>query len=222
METNIQVKERPILFSGAMVRAILNGSKTQTRRVVKPQFEADPTGRWTNVMSSTERKKIGNMEYGKLDPEGFCFTDRGRETILFSGKCPYGQPGDRLWVKETWCGSMADAYEYKADGHSYGGVNPLWKSSLFMPRRASRILLEIVSVRVERVQDISHDDAVAEGVESVGGGRYWIAATDANAGFRPVGSPEKAYRDLWQHINGAESWKANPWCWVVEFKRINP
>jgi hypothetical protein len=224
------MKERPILFSAPMVRAILTGSKTQTRRVVKPTpqmvtdkhiapWEGDPAA----LLRLLQQNKRG---------------------------CPYGQPGERLWVRETWMpdaprdGSWADVQFYGCknspldwipkrfrkpkhclhratwDGHELVGWNP----SIHMPRWASRILLEIVSVRVERLQDISEEDANAEGVEL-----ERCCNVSSNSCGTHIGGccgqpktiePIDAYRELWNSINGADAWDVNPWVWVVEFKRV--
>ena len=172
------MKERPILFSAPMVRALLAGTKTQTRRIAKglalewlsegfePTFVADDANRL----------------------------------------CPYGKPGDRLWVREAWAKTHCLGHEmfvYRAEDNrtDYGGP---WKPSIHMPRLASRILLEIVSVRIERLQDISEADAEAEGTPIPCGG--WVGG----------------YRNLWESINGPGSWDSNSWVWVVEFKRVIP
>ena len=204
------MSEKPILMSSPMVRAILEGRKTQTRRVAKKQpisGDVKPTkddGIWS---SQTERSVVS----------------------YFS--CPYGQPGDRLWVRETFqhtCDVKGDAcVRYKADGkamHSWANDsgegdwvkvsgecvpvdNPHWKPSIFMPRWASRITLELTAVRVERVQDIGEDDAIAEGIER-----------DAMCG------PLSWYQTLWDSINAKRGfgWAVNPWVWVIEFRKITP
>ena len=186
------MKERPILFFGPMVSALLAGTKTQTRRVVKPQPVPDGNG--------------GASWYGR----GVRWA--GKESNLFKAEdCPYGQPGDRLWVRETWAQNwnqlsdtrMDRSYVYRADGEQRAqdnGTDLPWRPSIHMPRRASRITLEVTGVRVERLQDISEADSKAEG--AVG---------------HPDG-PWHAYRSLWTLINGPGSWDANPWVWVVEFK----
>ena len=176
--------ERPILFSGPMVRALLTGTKTQTRRVAKEFAGRDD-----------------------LDAILRRFPEQ-------SG-CPYGQPGDRLWVREAhwWFKDEHDPVtgyfppkltiedvEYRADGDDGRKV---WRPSIHMPRWASRITLEITGVRVERLQDISEADAVAEGV-------YTDPACPAYDG----------YRTLWDQINGSGSWDLNPWVWVVEFRQV--
>lgn len=204
------MKERPILFSAPMVRALLAGTKTQTRRVVKVQPEPG---------------FIGN--YGPGNP--FIRGERG------DIRCPYGQPGDRLWVRETWQGPLLDSEEHEAqfseDGPdafkkpgfcAYRATDTLdaidedgkdlgWRPSIHMPRWASRILLEIVSVRIERLQDISDADAKAEGV-----------ALPPSTCTMYDGIWRDGYRNLWQFINGQGSWDANQWVWVIEFKRIEP
>lgn len=192
--------ERGILFSGAMVRALLDGSKTQTRRPVKG-IDPDRLGETT---SKAQWAKV-NREA----PESF-----GARYF-----CPYGQPGDRLWVRETWAPhpdfpETARRAVYRADPECKYDVDR-WRPSIHMPRWASRILLEIVSVRVERLQDISDQDAIAEGIglNPCAAGVY-LTGTDETM-------PHAAYRILWQQINGAGSWDANPFVWVIEFRRID-
>ena len=201
------MKERPILFSGSMVRAILSGNKCQTRRVVKSQ----PTGGW-GFDGAYGRITSPHHKKGKFG----AFIQRGvgtdfPETDLIV--CPYGQPGDRLWVRESFAHIYRDnssperrSFEdvaYMADGRGIDiGAYGSWKPSIHMPRWASRITLEITSVRVERLHDISEADARAEG-----------------ASQHPDG-PWHAYRSLWTLINGPDSWAANPWVWCIEFQRI--
>ncbi|TWI69016.1 hypothetical protein IP91_00081 [Pseudoduganella lurida] len=191
--------ERGILFSAPMVRALLDGTKTQTRRVVKPHPRDDAfvlldhgDGWWPYRSEDGESANVDNMEYPFA--------------------CPYGQPGDRLWVRETWGfnpdhpGIIAHVC-YRADpGHEHDGIT--WKPSIHMPRAASRILLEIVSVRVERLQDTSRGDAMDEGCP------FPNMAQGAD--------PRQWYAELWENINGAGSWAANPWVWALEFRRIQP
>lgn len=216
------MKERPILFSGPMVRAILEGRKTQTRRIVKPQPFP-----W--------KMEIHRGELFVLDGgwRPFC-------------KIPYGCPGDRLWVRETW-GLMnpRDTTDWLSDSivgipkseiledyvleHAANWQLPhesaYWRPSIHMPRWASRITLEIESVRVERLQEITASDAIAEGIR-VQKGKGMIDGEDCymmttNSGYMrgPLGAIQ-AYKDLWQSINGPGSWAANPWVWVVQFKRV--
>jgi len=205
------MKERPILFSAPMVRALLDGSKTQMRRIVKPQPIPNHRGQFKfDTMTDDE----GIESYWYIDP------------LWGPVRCPYGQPGDRIWVKEAHLyvgpGSGSDLPDYVAEARNPVNHTPdncwyradgddvdvTWKPSIHMPRWASRITLEIISVRVEQLREISEEDAIAEGV----GGNITIA---------PCFAIER-YRHLWESINGKGSWDANPWVWVVEFKRIEP
>jgi hypothetical protein len=212
------MKERPILFSGPMVRALLNGSKTQTRRVVKQQPDSDEaTGAcWVEIDGRHQWAWHAGEDEDILPNEQQFF-------------CPYGQPGDRLWVRETFAridGQTRPWIEtdYRATynhGDRLGdtlGIKKRWTPSIHMPRHASRITLEITNVRVERLQDISADDARAEGICYDPGedGVFHIPAIGGCTSDSAVGS----YQKLWQSINGLGSWSANPWVWVVEFKRV--
>jgi hypothetical protein len=205
------LKERPILFSGAMVRALLDGSKTQTRREVKLQVQHDDSwvGGWKIVHKGvTQALSTFNQLGGK---------PLGSDAAI----CPYGQPGDRLWVRETFCDLDDGEFEYRADGECDPNVVPRWTPSIHMPRAASRILLEIVSVRVERLQEISAADCRAEGIAQCDG--IGSAAHMINLASRMSGAPSIdliTYATLWEVINGFGSWATNPWVWVVEFKRI--
>jgi hypothetical protein len=203
-----EIKERPILFSAPMVRAILEGRKTVTRRPVKG---------------------VGLVWLDNFKPEYVADPD--------NNLCPYGKPGDRLWVRETWyCdhdevqrgpylqpADMTDLDEarengdlvYAADGLTpYEQDQPKWKPSIHMPRWASRILLEITDVRVERLQDISRADIRAEGLQCPPD----LASDDVSPNYRDW--YPAAWRELWESTGG--DWDANPWVWVVEFKRVTP
>lgn len=200
------MNSRPILFSGPMVCAILDGTKTQTRRVVKPQ-----------------PSMVGDM----LRWRGFAVTSGDRPGIY----CPYGQPGDRLWVRETWAryGGDYPVVMYKSTSDSLIGTAEIglindkfyrcrpsqkikWRPSTNMPRWASRITLEITAVRVERLNDITETDARDEGV----------SVPDIAAGRM-----ENPYRNwfsiLWDTINAKRGhpWASNPWVWVLEFKLLD-
>lgn len=203
------MNERPILFNAPMVRAILAGTKTQTRRVVN--------------RNASGRAELAGRNWHLGDPDAV-------------KACPYGRPGDRLWVRETWQGPLfnedqLEAYQsnrsafetpaycrYAADGggppeffDADDNLQCRWRPSIHMPRWASRILLEIASNRVERLQDISDQDALAEGV-SPDMGLCWQSGDD---------TPRGMYGELWESINGPGSWDANPWVWVVEFKQVD-
>jgi hypothetical protein len=215
------IKERPILFSGAMVRAILRAEnpKTQTRRVMKVQ---PPEGtlkleRWV-VSDEPQFRDSGIPLWISTEANG---TNR-------EYGCPYGDPSDRLWVRETWASLSGDRYAYKADVSDKLGKRPPldadekegWKSSMFMPRKASRITLEVVSIRAERLQDISEEDAIAEGVPINQELPATINGEQGQAIWFGTGAIDLFAR-LWDSINGkTHPWKSNPWVWVVEFKRI--
>jgi hypothetical protein len=188
---------RPILFSGAMVRALLHGRKTQTRRVV----------------TDDHFKKLG------LERDGdFVYTTEGPQwNGEFEGNfwCPYGSIGEKLWVRESFTVCADSNIFYRADGKPDPWDGVKWKPSIHMPRKASRITVEITGTRIERVQSISREDAIAEGI-FLNANDWW----DAGNGLVGQSSPEIAFRELWASINGAESWIANPWVWVVEFRRV--
>lgn len=204
-EMKTEVKERPILFSGPMVRAILDGRKTQTRRVVKGlPFDMDSVG--------------CIPESGGL----FHFWHFATDTHI-DKRCPYGgihYPWDRLWVREAFHyvrDSESKAlieYGYRATGDYPGAV---WAPSIHMPRAASRITLEITNVRVERLGDISEEDAKAEGVEP--SRNIW---DPANPDTRPFDSYRMGFADLWDKINGKNCpWDSNPWVWVITFSKLS-
>lgn len=197
---------KPILFSTEMVKAILEGRKTQTRRIVKPQ----PNGEYCGICTSSfENKNVGKV--------GFADGDRLEELIK-----PKYQISDILWVRETWCYKMAHNFGspipdkseifYKADCDiaEIGG----WKPSIFMPREAARIFLEVTDVRVERLQEISEKDAMAEGISLPNYAEQ--AISDVH-----YPDPDEIYADLWESINGKGSWDKNPWVWVITFKRVD-
>ncbi|MHA6161021.1 hypothetical protein ACX3X6_08965 [Pseudomonas sichuanensis] len=227
-----QAKERPILFNGPMVRALLDGRKTVTRRPIKPSM------RGFDVSFELHQQDDGSWRPMHTFDES-CMDDQGTEHPII---CPYGQIGDRLWVRETWhCDhfevqrgpylkpadlDIAEAREdgtlvYAADGLTpYEAEQPVWKPSIHMPRWASRILLEITNVRVERLQDISKQQALAEGV------RLYTDHAECGDWYHVEGietyssDPRKSFELLWESTGG--DWAGNPWVWVVEFKRIEP
>lgn len=221
-ENAIAVKERPILFSGAMVRALLDGTKTQTRRVVKHQ----PSG--SEIFAPNE---FCDMWYFRDAYYACPENDIGRYV-----KCPYGKQGDRLWVRETFFSNSFDypkptehAKEhlyYRADGlPDFEGEEKYirWVPSIHMPRWASRITLEIVSVRVERLQEISEEDAIAEGIRFADG--YYIGCLHPIKGTPKVfPTAVDAFCSIWDSINAERGypWESNPFVWVLEFRRVKP
>lgn len=229
---NNKIKERPILFNGDMVRAILTGTKTQTRRIVKPRNGGAIIGSGGHGIAIESHGVIDDCMDVKTVP------------------CPYGNLGDQLWVRETW-GVVSHEFDengvitdwkpnrpaapihempfgrgyysghviYAADGSfewidDYGDEKKCWKPSIHMPRKASRIQLEITGIRVERLNDCSEDDAKAEGVIV----RDIIYADEPKTDYSYIDQ----YKVLWESINGAGSWAVNPWVWVVEFKVVKP
>lgn len=209
------MSERPILFSAPMVKAILEGRKTQTRRVLKPQ----PIGNVTHPLVSLNR---GRMEWS-LSKQ-----DRDKNDDLIFRK--FHNPGDTLWVREAWrTMSKHDAVAprdlprgpiigYDADYQSEpnDGYRGKGRPSIHMPRWASRISLKVTGVKVEHLQDISAADAIAEGVERSEIG----CSVEGICGLYDY--PEGAFAGLWTSINGTDSWDANPWVVAYSFERIKP
>lgn len=211
------MKERPILFSGPLVRAILDGRKTQTRRVVRLPCPPDHVSYWDDdgdELCPVSAFGVDGQAWPLARPSPIRYT--------------YGQPGDRLWVRETirrvgeprgperWCAS-----EYAADGQPTVGDCWPWKRNflppMHCPRVLSRIDLEVTGVRVERVQDITEEDAMAEGVDPF--------PFDPEGDCWTDGKHRTAFDYLWGEINGwqgEKSWVENPWVWVVEFRRLRP
>jgi hypothetical protein len=233
------VKERPILFSGPMVRAILAGTKTQTRRVFPAALDA----------VDVRKDVIGEQ------PNACWWINRGDPTAMVLTSCPYGEPGDRLWVRETFDVRLweserhyndADGYSrcssewveegpdepestwYYADGERPSGDDGFrWngkRPSIFMPRERSRLLLEVTGVRVECLQDITEEDARAEGVLSYGE-KLVVEYGDSEGSGASLTWGRDRFRELWDDINGKRAgagWAANPWVWCVSFRRVQP
>lgn len=218
------MKERPILFSAPMVRTLLAGTKSQTRRLVKPQPPA--TGGNGGVLQGivpsllvANRGQMFDVRYALDNPMAI--------------SCQYGAPGDQLWVREAWrAGAMNDLdaprnlyarttpIHHEADGPANDRLGfGKYRSGRFMPRWASRITLEMTGVRVERLQGISEEDAKAEGAWGSDDSIVGKVAEHFGCDALSV-HPSLAFRMLWEQINGPDSWAANPWVWVVEFKRI--
>ncbi len=234
------MKERPILFSGPMVRALLEGRKTQTRRMVKPQ----PT-QMTNGEVAWPEGRAGGVLHRPPAPQLWVDTN-----------CPYGQPGDRLWVREAWRpfwdgvdepGQLGDCIQYRADGakikpevpdvetgYRFDNMcdaedpDPRWRPSIHMPRWACRIVLEVTAVRVERVRDIAPGDALAEGIQSFTKDGTLLKFWPCDPAEGPMKrawqdlptSPREAFFDLFYGINKRAPRDQNPWVWVVEFRRL--
>lgn len=230
-------REHPILFSAPMIRALLDGSKTQTRRICKSQpysngfhFDGHDILCHNDYLPPSAMLmdyREGGEIYTTSDMEGWGFC------------CPYGQPGDKLWVRETFIhiddegdkfDGMGSQTYYAASGNFEDNTRWLrerglkWKPSIHMPRAASRILLEVVSVRVEQLQEISEADALAEGIDTdrmlERQDSYDIICAGTSAAGRAT--PQSMFGELWESINGAGSWDANLFVWVVEFKRVLP
>uniref|UniRef100_UPI0033960D13 hypothetical protein n=1 Tax=Klebsiella pneumoniae TaxID=573 RepID=UPI0033960D13 len=191
-----------MIFNGEMVRAILDGRKTQTRRPIK----------W----KQTRFTEIGEREDGSKWP----WSEDAEHACDFWHPCPFGAVGDRIWVRETWA-----RYNIDQNSHdiAYRATTPAdwpeegrWRPSIHMPRWASRILLEITDVRVERLNAISQEDAQAEGMELTG---WRPTYSDPDSGGE-VMTPYDNFAELWSSIYGDESWKANGWVWVIELKRV--
>ena len=201
---------RPILFNAQMVRAILGSHKSQTRRIVKPQPKGEV--HWSAITA---------FGHGLIAGHGF-FQDANGTRLT----CPYGVPGDDLWVRETWQHETyphgpyqpGNAIHYRADylddplgadlERSPDGIRRRWIPSIHMPRSASRITLRVTHVTIQRVQGISPSDAIGEGV----------TRPESNDELSAV----DAFRELWLSINGPGSWEANPWVWAVCFERVKP
>lgn len=200
-------KEHPILFSAPMVRALLAGTKTQTRREA---IKCSTPGRVV-LCDFDEVECLIELEN----------TFNGQRSW---NKCPYGEPGDRLWVREAWSThacfdglpprEIKGSFHYMADGECKTGKG---RPSIHMPRWASRITLEVTSVRVERLQAISEADAIAESCTQNHNGFFW-GGPHKVSGQKQMATAVKAYADLWESINGPGSWDANPWVWCVSFQ----
>lgn len=232
------MKQRPILFSTEMILAITEGRKFQTRRTVK------------NLTDCTEKHKIYDASW-KDEPMKMTCSDDGYWYCEFCGngvnfnndfsgiKCPYGQVGDILWVREAFClrpPTMLDAidsphYVYRAATELDLWSTYKWKPSIFMPKDACRFWLRITNIRIEKAQDISEEDALKEGVrfyedEVLKSKHFKDYMEDASGYGHPhhdypsVNTAKESFQTLWESINGKESWESNPLVWVVEFSII--
>lgn len=196
------MKEHPIIFSTEMVKAIIEDRKTQTRRIIMPQ--PDDSGLHDHTKFPMSLQSELTDWWGTVEENG--------ESKKFN--CRYGKPGDILWVRETW-NTDGDFIDYKADMWndiaSWAFSPPGWKPSIHMPRKACRIFLEVTNIRVERVQDITEDDAKKEGfreIDDPGAGNQYFAW--------------ELFEKYWNKLNEKRGygWGKNPWVWVVEFKKI--
>jgi len=207
------MQEQPILFSGEMVKAILAGRKTQTRRVIK-----DYPWTRTPYYFCGLRNGLGYPASEGTTWAGF--TCEGYHSPCYV-KCPYGQPGDLLWVRERfnphYFGNRKPGYAADYDAAKVGDVVPCpkWTPSIFMPRWASRILLAVVDVRVERLQEMNFNDWKLDFVPSA------MEVNQSLASFTGAKFQREHSRDLWDKINAkrGHSWDSNPWVWVIEFRR---
>ncbi|HBM2806306.1 hypothetical protein M7982_23720 [Enterobacter hormaechei subsp. xiangfangensis] len=198
-----KIIERGMIFNGEMVRAILDGRKTQTRRVMKPQPDEDGLAKVINGPWVDTSERIY--------------------------RCPFGVPGDRIWVRETWAEAGASAPDLKLYRANYPAHVPThyenvppaedvrWTPSIHMPRWASRILLEITDVRVEQLKSISEEEARSEGVAQLREG-FWKHYQPGWAQHQL--SARGSFATLWESIYGFGEWDRNPWVWIIEFKRI--
>ncbi|MEQ0205280.1 morphogenetic protein [Klebsiella sp. CN_Kp104] len=202
--------ERGMIFNGEMVRAILDGRKTQTRRIVKGTDGAVKFCKEWDINGEEIFVVLGEKDHTGMNP------------VLGAISCPFGGVGDRIWVRETWA-----RYNIDQNSHdlAYRATTPAdwpeegrWRPSIHMPRWASRILLEITDVRVERLNAISEEDARAEGI--IDGGCLNCGEPEPCGCANPEPDATDAFAYLWQSIYGQENWNANPWVWVIEFKRV--
>lgn len=264
------VKERPILFKTEMVDAILNGTKTQTRRLMKPQPEKMP-----EIVEPVPVKDFV-QDLKEMSKNGFKMLGTGGLLEGYRHPEPYANVGDILWVRETWKPYAWDGYGYVSFLYKDGSVRPVeggfypddedkeeemyiklcdeleasgcpktdeenydnpsehlkWRPSIFMPRSASRIQLEVTDVYPERLCTIPGEDALAEGIKRhyddqiTKSWRYKDYMSDSSGYGHPdhdypcTYDPKHSFRTLWESINGAESWAANPFVWVIKFKRV--
>ncbi|HBZ7237079.1 morphogenetic protein [Klebsiella pneumoniae] len=224
------MKERGMIFNGEMVRAIIDGRKTQTRRIVKGTDGAVKFCKEWDINGEEIFVVLGEKDHTGMNP------------VLGAISCPFGAVGDRIWVRETFQGPLVheelfeeySAYPEKFETPEYceyaadGGVRPEycdlddnlrhgWRPSIHMPRWASRILLEITNVRVERLNSMHDVDAMREGIQNL---TTCLHSDFGIPGVVNAQHPVRAFQLLWESIYGTDSWHANPWVWVIEFKRV--
>jgi len=222
------VKERPMFFSAPMVRAILEGRKTQTRRIMNPQPIHAQHHEWRGKVTRDAEHRMWCWKDLVLDniwdfPEG-----GDRKTV--AAHCPYGVPGERLWVRETFRDpDTLEFFAYRADVGTHrwreciDPDNCRWRPAIFMRRADSRITLEITDVRVQRLQEISEQDAQAEGVDRYVMGHGSVTNDDCaiEPGYAMYGRFRLGFEELWDSINAKRGfdWASNPWVWALTFKK---
>ena len=197
--------EHPILFNTEMIKAILEGHKTMTRRLLR----------------SIEEDNFRQIE--RIWLEDGEWLAESKSGLIYKGfiKCPYGKKGDILWVRETFTELQKGEFKYKASipNRLESGI---WKPSIHMPKSAARIWLRIKNIRIERICNISYKDCIAEGIEKYGPfGEYKGAPHPGGMLFRAFKFPQSAFRSIWVYMNGEKSWKENPWVWVIEFEVLS-
>lgn len=213
---------KPILFSTPMVQAILEGRKTQTRRIMQPQ----PEDSW---MQDCKKQSPNLALYDKRTGLPHYWISDGKDGEII----PKATLNTVLWVRETWQFSddLEEPYlyrqQYEEEHLPEFWKSIKWKPSIFMPKEACRLFLEVTNVRVERLQDISEADAVAEGIMPIVASNdstrvlgYRDYMIDPKLGFNTLFNPKHSFESLWRSINGPESWEANPWCWVYSFTKV--
>lgn len=225
------MKEIPILFNTEMVQAILEGRKTMTRRIIKTTHHGWDCQKMIFALSRTIKAHFTKIS-SLIGFHAF-FTGDGFEDHKLGTKCPYGQLGDVLWVRETWClPSLYDGFEsdyYFKAGFSSANIetrhaSKSWKPSIHMPKEAARIWLSVEEIRVERLRDITQEDAISEGIKFSRLFEEWggvVPHPKVKDHYRWYANPVDAFNNLWIHINGEESFKANPWLWVVKFRVLS-
>jgi len=222
------MKSKPIIFSEPMVKAILSGTKTQTRRIIRIQPQKD-------AMGISLAKELGKGDKNRFG----CIIQKSDGLVDFA-KCPYGEVGDLLYVRERWTrgkiavGELPDGRDSEPYVSQCTGENNIiyyqqciendvdtsectWKPSIYMPKSASRIFLKVTGVRIERLNDINASEAIKEGIEPI-----LNAYTNYQNPQFPTKSPIQSFRSLWEKIHGGASWNYNPWVWVVEFELQKP
>jgi hypothetical protein len=190
-----ELKAKPILFKTDMVRAILEDRKTETRRIIKPQYQHSNGEIWTSI------KKNNWMHQGKID---------NCESLL--KVCPYGKTGEYLWVRETWCNDPHENVTYLYREQEKYPEYYKWKPSIYMPKSACRLIIKIEDLGIERIQDITEESAVNEGI---------TLPNYAEEAIKDVKYPDPSwiFKDLWIKINGQKSWDINYWVWRIKFSK---